>query len=203
MEPALGETWREYVVNRRQMDLAAAIEQRLGQLNNTISADSLLGKAFQIGHSYVTPTQSLEGNISRRIAGGVVMAMRAAPTACRQQNGAMATGTAAPIEQRLALMAADIRRLIPAAEVRLFGSRARGQARHDSDVDLLVTAPDAWLAQRDRFALLGELWGAVAQPDLSVDLLLHSSSEARRRAQEPGTVVHEALSHGVLLDGQP
>jgi predicted nucleotidyltransferase len=58
----------------------------------------------------------------------------------------MATGTAAPIEQRLALMAADIRRLIPAAEVRLFGSRARGQTRHDSDVDLLVTAPDAWLA---------------------------------------------------------
>ena len=65
MEPALGETWREYVVNRRQMDLAAAIEQRLGQLNNTISADSLLGKAFQIGHSYVTPTPSLEGKSSR------------------------------------------------------------------------------------------------------------------------------------------
>jgi predicted nucleotidyltransferase len=115
----------------------------------------------------------------------------------------MATGTAAPIEQRLAVMAADIRRLIPAAEVRLFGSRARGQARPDSDVDLLITAPDAWLAQRDRFALLGELWGAVAQPDLSVDLVLHSSSEASRRAQEPGSVVHEALSHGVLLDGQP
>ena len=146
MEPALGETWREYVVNRRQMDLAAAIEQRFGQLINTISADSLLVKAFQIGHSYVTPTQRLEGKSSRRIAGGLVMAMRAAPTACRQQNGAMATGTAAPIEQRLALMAADIRRLIPAAEVRLFGSRARGQTRHDSDVDLLVTAPDAWLA---------------------------------------------------------
>ncbi len=30
-------------------------------------------------------------------------------------------------------MAAQIRQLIPAAEVRLFGSRARGQARPDSD----------------------------------------------------------------------
>ncbi|MEB3208961.1 MAG: nucleotidyltransferase domain-containing protein [Synechococcus sp.] len=85
----------------------------------------------------------------------------------------------------------------------LFGSRARGQARPDSDIDLLITAPDAWLAQRDRFALLTELWGAVAQPDLSVVLVLHSSSEASIRAQEPSSVVHEAFSHGVLLDGKP
>jgi uncharacterized protein len=57
----------------------------------------------------------------------------------------MVTSAAAPIDQRLAVMAARIRQLIPAAEVRLFGSRARGQARPDSDVDLLITAPDAWL----------------------------------------------------------
>ena len=62
--------------------------------------------------------------------------------------------------------------------------------------------PDAWLAQRDRFALLADLWGAVAQPDLSVDLVLHSSSEAARRAKEPGSLVYEALREGVLLDGQ-
>ena len=79
----------------------------------------------------------------------------------------------------------------------------RGQARPDSDIDLLITAPDAWLAQRDRFSLLGDLWGAVAQPDLSVDLVLDSCSEANRRAQEPGSLVQEAFSHGVLLDGQP
>jgi hypothetical protein len=78
----------------------------------------------------------------------------------------MTIATTAPIEQRLADMAAEIRQLIPAAEVRLFGSRARGEARPNSDVDLLITATDAWLASRDRFALLGDLWGAVAQPDL-------------------------------------
>ena len=100
-------------------------------------------------------------------------------------------------------MAAEIHQRIPGAEVRLFGSHARGEARRDSDVDLLITAPDAWLAQQERFALLGELWGAVAQPDLSVDLLLYSTSEASRRAQEPGSVVHEAFSRGVLLDVQP
>ncbi|MFN7229808.1 MAG: nucleotidyltransferase domain-containing protein [Synechococcaceae cyanobacterium] len=113
----------------------------------------------------------------------------------------MTLAPVAPIEERLFGMAAAIRRLIPAAEVRLFGSRARGQAGPDSDVDLLITAPDDWLASRDRFALLADLWGAVAQPDLSVDLVLHSSSEAARRAAQPGSLVQEALRDGVLLDG--
>ena len=117
-------------------------------------------------------------------------------------NGHMAA-SAPPIDQRLAAMAAGIRQLIPEAEVRLFGSHARGEAHPDSDVDLLITAPDEYLAQRDRFTLLGELWGAVAQPDLSVDLVLHSCSEAKRRARESGSVVHQAFSYGVLLDGQP
>ena len=120
-----------------------------------------------------------------------------------QHNGFMATSAAPTIDQRLSSMADQIHRLIPSAEVRLFGSHARGQARPDSDIDLLITAPDAWLAQRDRFSLLGELWGAVAQTDLSVDLVLHSCNEANRRAQEPGSLVQEAFSHGVLLDGKP
>ncbi len=118
------------------------------------------------------------------------------------QNGPMSLAPAPPIDERLAGMAAAIRQLIPAAQVRLFGSRARGEAGPESDVDLLITAPDAWLASRDRFALLADLWGAVAQPDLSVDLVLHSSSEAARRAQQPGSLVQEAFRDGVLLDGR-
>jgi predicted nucleotidyltransferase len=128
-----------------------------------------------------------------------------------RQNGPMTAITASqPIEPRLAGMVAGIRQLIPAAELRLYscgeacgyGSRARGDGRADSDGDLLITVPDAWLAQRDRFALLADLWGAVAQPDLSVDLVLHSSSEAARRAKERGSLVYEAMRKGVLLDGQ-
>lgn len=118
-----------------------------------------------------------------------------------QQNDLMTLTPAPAIEERLAGMAAAIRRLIPDAEVRLFGSRARGEAGPDSDVDLLITAPDAWLASQDRFALLADLWGAVAQADLSVDLVLHSSSEANRRARQPGSLVQEAMREGVRLDG--
>lgn len=96
-------------------------------------------------------------------------------------------------------MATSIRQLIPGAEVRLFGSRARGDARPDSDIDLLITAPDAWLAEQDRFSLLNQLWGVVARTDVSVDLLLHSRSEAARRANQPGSVVQQAFTEGVLL----
>ena len=120
----------------------------------------------------------------------------------RGQNGSMTQAPAVPIEQRLTGMAAAIRRIIPGAEVRLFGSRARGEAGPDSDVDLLITAPDAWLAGRDRFALLADLWGAVAQPDLSVDLVLHSAGETARRANQAGSLVQEAIRDGVLLDSR-
>ena len=67
LEPSLGDPWRQWVVNRRQMEptVATAIEQRLEQLNSTITADTRLGKAFRIGHSYVTPSQGLEGRSSR------------------------------------------------------------------------------------------------------------------------------------------
>jgi 5-methylcytosine-specific restriction protein B len=67
LEPSLGEAWSDWVVNRRQMDdaTAAKIQQRFIQLNQTIAADNRLGKAFRIGHSYITPTQSMEGRDAR------------------------------------------------------------------------------------------------------------------------------------------
>lgn len=77
-----------------------------------------------------------------------------AETVSGEQNEGMLSSAAPPTAQRLISMAADIRQLIPGAEVRLFGSHARGQVRPDSDVDLLITAPDAWIAQQGRFTLL-------------------------------------------------
>ncbi|MFO7630212.1 MAG: nucleotidyltransferase domain-containing protein [Prochlorococcaceae cyanobacterium] len=43
-------------------------------------------------------------------------------------------------EALLHTIAAEIEAAIPGADVRLFGSRARGTARPDSDLDLLVLA---------------------------------------------------------------
>lgn len=98
-------------------------------------------------------------------------------------------------------MAAEIREEIPEAEVRLFGSHARGDARPDSDIDLLITVTDDWLARHNRFEVLDRLRWRLSQPRRSVDLLLFSRSQAEQRQQLRSSVVHQAYTQGLRLDG--
>ena len=115
----------------------------------------------------------------------------------------MSALNAPSIEQRLPAMAAVIHQAIPGSELYLLGSRARGQAGPDSDIDLLITAPDSWLESHHRFEVLNALWNQLAQADVSLDLLLYSQSEceARRhwrshvigRADREGKVRHDPL----------
>jgi len=109
--------------------------------------------------------------------------------------------TSTPLDPRIAKIAAAIRLEIPDCEVRLFGSHARGTARADSDADLLITVPDAWLACHDRLQVLGELWRKLARHHLPLDLLLYSRSEVRERAQYRSAVTTQAYQEGILLNG--
>ncbi|MEA5416758.1 nucleotidyltransferase domain-containing protein [Synechococcus sp. BA-132 BA5] len=108
---------------------------------------------------------------------------------------------ALPIDSRLQEMAAVIHGVIPGSQVRLFGSRARGNAGPESDIDLLITAPDAWLEGRNRFEVLNQLWGLLAQADVSLDLLLYSERECEERRQWRTHVIGRAFREGRLLDG--
>ena len=72
---------------------------------------------------------------------------------------------------------------IPEAQVRLFGSRARGTARSDFDMDLLITVPNHWRAGRDRVRVLGALWRQYSTHRLPLDLLLYPESEVSQRQQ--------------------
>ena len=113
------------------------------------------------------------------------------------------------IEQRIAAMADHIHRLIPGSEVRLYscgeasgyGSRARGNAGPDSDIDLLITAPDDWVQRHHRFQVLADLGDQLAQADVSLDLLLYSHSECEDRRHWLSHVIGRAYREGVLLDG--
>lgn len=98
-------------------------------------------------------------------------------------------------------MAAQIREEIPGAEVRLFGSHAHGQARPDSDIDLLITVTDDWLSQHNRFEVLDRLRWRLSQPLRPVDLLLFSRSQVEQRQGLHSSVVHQAYTHGLRLDG--
>ena len=98
-------------------------------------------------------------------------------------------------------MAAEIRKESPEAEVRLFGSHARGEARSDSDIDLLITVTDDWLSQHNRFEVLDRLRWRLSQPLRPVDLLLFSGSQVEQRQGLHSSVVHQAYTHGLRLDG--
>jgi len=102
---------------------------------------------------------------------------------------------------QLRQIAAEICQEIPGAEVRLFGSRARGEAAAVSDLDLLITVSDHWLAHHDRWAVLDRLRWRISQPGCPVDLLLFSQSQVEQRRQLRSNVVHQAYAEGVRLDG--
>ncbi|MFM7674557.1 MAG: nucleotidyltransferase domain-containing protein [Synechococcus sp.] len=106
-------------------------------------------------------------------------------------------------EAQLQQMAAEIRQEIPEAEVRLFGSYARGEARPESDIDLLITANDSWLAQHSRFNTLGRLWRKLAHHRIPVDLLLYSQSQVEERRHWLSHVIARAYREGRVLHGQP
>ena len=98
-------------------------------------------------------------------------------------------------------MAAEIREEIPEAEVRLFGSHACGVAGPASDIDLLITVSDDWLSQHNRFEVLDRLRWRLSQPRRPVDLLLFSRSQVEQRQNLRSSVVHQAYTQGLRLDG--
>ncbi|WP_254932807.1 nucleotidyltransferase family protein [Cyanobium sp. WAJ14-Wanaka] len=99
-------------------------------------------------------------------------------------------------------MAAEIIEEIPGAEVRLFGSHARGDARPDSDVDLMITVSDAWYANNDWFGVLGELWNKLAHHRVSVDLLLYPRSKVEERRKWLSHAIAQAYQDGRSLNGE-
>ncbi len=103
-------------------------------------------------------------------------------------------------EPLLRTIAAEIQAAIPGAEVRLFGSRARGTARPDSDLDLLVTVPDSWLASHSRFEETDALGWRLAHHRLPIELLLFSTSEVEERRHGRTNGIAEAFRYGWLLE---
>ncbi|MBI2941204.1 MAG: nucleotidyltransferase domain-containing protein [Chloroflexi bacterium] len=82
----------------------------------------------------------------------------------------------------------------------LFGSRARGDARPDSDVDLLVVLPHGADKHRATVAILD----ALADLPVFKDVVVTTPDEIAQRGDLVGTVLRPALREGkVLYDREP
>lgn len=87
-----------------------------------------------------------------------------------------------------------VRRFQP-VQIILFGSQARGDAKPNSDVDLLVVLPDA----KNRRQTTIEIRRALAGFPGAKDIIVTTPDEIKRRGNLVGTVLRSALREGKII----
>lgn len=100
------------------------------------------------------------------------------------------------------LVAEVVRRLVERFKplrIILFGSRARGTAGPDSDIDLLVVLPEA----NDKYSATVEMLRALRGLGIPVDVVPTDPEEVKRRGEVVGSVLREALRHGKVIYERP
>ena len=87
---------------------------------------------------------------------------------------------------------------VPVERIYLFGSRARGAFRMDSDVDLLVVVAGHYSC-RGRVQMATKIRRILAKRSIDADVLVVSPGEISAYADKRGSVIHEALKEGIAI----
>lgn len=88
-------------------------------------------------------------------------------------------------------------------QVILFGSRGRGDAREDSDVDLVVVEAEPFGKTRSRRLEAARVYEAVAGFDALTDILIYSRDEVEYWRDSVNHVLARALREGKVLYERP
>jgi predicted nucleotidyltransferase len=97
--------------------------------------------------------------------------------------------------QLLDLFATRVRALAPTASIVAFGSRARGGAHPESDLDLCVVLPEVTSAIRD--AIYGIAWEIGFNAGLVLSPLVLSEDDFERAPLSASTLVANIRREGV------
>lgn len=98
-------------------------------------------------------------------------------------------------EKILAEIVARIRRSVQPERVILFGSRARGTGRPESDFDLLVIKK----SDQPRYKRSAPLYTALADLPVEVEVMVYTPEEVQEWSQVPQAFVTTAIREGKVL----
>ena len=124
--------------------------------------------------------------------------MRLPPT--RDRRDSTETDAMAALIDRMVRMIVDE---VDPEQVILFGSRARGDATENSDVDLLVVETGPFGADRNRLTEEASLYRALAGLGVRKDILIYSRDEVEYWRDSLNNVVARALREGKVLYERP
>ncbi len=100
------------------------------------------------------------------------------------------------------LMEEIVRRIVQTVDpdrVILFGSRARGDIRPDSDIDLLVIAASS----EPRYRRAVPLYGALSDMLVPMDIVVYTPQEVEEWSQVPQAFITTAIREGKVLYENP
>ena len=104
------------------------------------------------------------------------------------------TSAPAPVDWLPIIVERIVRRFDP-VRIILFGSRASGKARPDSDLDLLVVLPEAPDRRRAAVDIMREL----RDLPISKDIIVSTPEHLAQRGQVNGLVYKAALGEGRVI----
>ncbi|MFO7933854.1 MAG: nucleotidyltransferase domain-containing protein [Bacteroidales bacterium] len=91
-----------------------------------------------------------------------------------------------------------VRDYVPDAEVLLFGSRARNDAKSDSDFDLLITTKQRFTAEK-KISIRSAIRKALLKKNIRSDILLQSQEEVEQKKKLPGHIIRNIYKDAIIL----
>ena len=88
-------------------------------------------------------------------------------------------------------------------QIILFGSRGRGQARDNSDIDLIVVEAEPFGPGRDRVKEMARLYRALGGFTVPTDILVYSTAEVEYWRDSLNHVLARALRDGKVVYERP
>lgn len=84
-------------------------------------------------------------------------------------------------------------------QIMLFGSRAKGSARPDSDIDFLIVEAEPFGINRSRRQEATKVWKALGPFGIPADVLMFSAEEVAKWQHSRNHVISRAILEGKVL----